>query len=123
MAKKRSKVYLEKVDEFIVAEMMDGATPMNIIQSLMKDWGYNTVDNARKAIARVREKMTVNNQFSIEQKIAEYKEMYKYIYKQTKEAAEWRTANQVLDSLVKLESLATQKIEAKVEENIVVTFE
>ena len=49
--------------------------------------------------------------------------MYKYIYKQCKDAAEWRTANQILDSLVKLESLATTKIEAKVEENIVVTFE
>ena len=124
MAKKRSKTYLEEVDKFILNEMLDGETPMSIIQSLMTpEWGYNTVDNARKAIARVRNKMTVNNAFAIEEKIAEYKEMYKFIYQQSKNAAEWRTANQVLDSLVKLESLATTKIEAKVEDNITVTFE
>ena len=125
MAKeKRSKMYMEEVDKFIVAEMMDGATVMSIIDSLMSPtWGYKTTDNARKAIARVRSKMTINNAFAIEEKIAEYKEMYKFIYQQSKNAAEWRTANQVLDSLVKLESLAVAKIEAKVEDNIIVTFE
>ena len=125
MAKaKRSKAYMEEVDKFIVSEMMDGATVMSIIDSLMSPtWGYKTTDNARKAIARVRNKMTVNNAFSIEEKIAEYKEMYKFIYSQANKAAEWRTANQVLDSLVKLESLATTKIEAKVDNIYEIKFE
>lgn len=111
---KRSKVFIEEVDKYILQKLIDGNTPFKLIQDLMDNWEFNTIENARKRIATVVNRMKIENKQEIDEKIALYKEQYFDLFTMAKNAGEAKTANGILDSLVKLEGLAATKIEAKV---------
>lgn len=112
---KRSKVFIEEVDKYILQKLIEGNTPFSMVQDLMDNWEFKTIDNAKKRIRTVVERMKVENKQEIEDKIALYKEQYYDLFKQAKENGETKVANGILDSLVKLEGLTTIKVEAKVE--------
>lgn len=113
--KRRSKSFCELVDLHIIDCMTKGMSPIMIIKDLEDNFEFATSDNARAAIRRCNAKLAEVNKESFDEKVAKYLEIYHNLYKQTIEASEFRTANSIMDSIVKLEGLLTQKIETKVE--------
>lgn len=115
MGTKRSKIFIEEVDKDILEKLLDGWTPFQIVEYLMENWDFVTVSNCKKRIDNVQKRMMVHNKTELEEKIALYKQQYYDIYQKARSAAEYKTANLILDSLVKLEGLLKDKIEIKSE--------
>lgn len=115
MGTKRSKIFIEEVDKDILEKLLDGWTPFQIVEYLMENWDFVTVSNCKKRIDNVQKRMMVHNKTELEEKIALYKQQYYDIYQKARSAAEYKTANLILDSLVKLEGLLKDRIEIKSE--------
>ena len=115
MGTKRSKIFIEEVDKDILEKLLDGWTPFQIVEYLMENWDFVTVSNCKKRIDNVQKRMMVQNKTELEEKIALYKQQYYDIYQKARSAAEYKTANLILDSLVKLEGLLKDRIEIKSE--------
>ena len=115
MGTKRSKVFIEEVDKDILEKLLDGWTPFQIVEYLMENWDFVTVSNCKKRIDNVQKRMMVHNKTELEEKIALYKQQYYDIYQKARSNAEYKTANLILDSLVKLEGLLKDRIEIKSE--------
>ena len=115
MGTKRSKIFIEEVDKDILKKLLDGWTPFQIVEYLMENWDFVTVSNCKKRIDNVQKRMMVHNKTELEEKIALYKQQYYDIYQKARSAAEYKTANLILDSLVKLEGLLKDRIEIKSE--------
>ena len=115
MGTKRSKVFIEEVDKDILEKLLDGWTPFQIVEYLMENWDFVTVSNCKKRIDNVQKRMMVHNKTELDEKIALYKQQYYDIYQKARSAAEYKTANLILDSLVKLEGLLKDRIEIKSE--------
>lgn len=120
---RRTKTFLDQCDKYILEKMIQGLSAAQIEQLLVDEWDFETGDNARKAIRRVNNKLSETNKEEIEVKVTQYKQQYQDLYKNARDAGEWKTAGGLLDSLVKLEGLLTQKIEAKIEGTFEVTFD
>ena len=110
-----SKIFIEEVDKDILEKLLDGWTPFQIVEYLMENWDFVTVSNCKKRIDNVQKRMMVHNKTELEEKIALYKQQYYDIYQKARSAAEYKTANLILDSLVKLEGLLKDRIEIKSE--------
>lgn len=115
MGTKRSKVFIEEVDKDILEKLLDGWTPFQIVEYLMENWDFVTVSNCKKRIDNVQKRMMVHNKTELDEKIALYKQQYYDIYQKARSNAEYKTANLILDSLVKLEGLLKDRIEIKSE--------
>ena len=115
MGTKRSKIFIEEVDKDILEKLLDGWTPFQIVEYLMENLDFVTVSNCKKRIDNVQKRMMVHNKTELEEKIALYKQQYYDIYQKARSAAEYKTANLILDSLVKLEGLLKDRIEIKSE--------
>lgn len=115
MGTKRSKVFIEEVDKDILEKLLDGWTPFQIVEYLMENWDFVTVSNCKKRIDNVQKRMMVHNKTELNEKIALYKQQYYDIYQKARSNAEYKTANLILDSLVKLEGLLKDRIEIKSE--------
>lgn len=115
MATKRSKIFIEEVDKDILEKLLDGWTPFQIVEYLMENWDFVTVSNCKKRIDNVQKRMMVHNKTELDEKIALYKQQYYDLYQKARSAAEYKTANLILDSLVKLEGLLKDRVEIKSE--------
>lgn len=115
MATKRSKIFIEEVDKDILEKLLDGWTPFQIVEYLMENWDFVTVSNCKKRIDNVQKRMMVHNKTELEEKIALYKQQYYDLYQKARSNAEYKTANLILDSLVKLEGLLKDRVEIKSE--------
>lgn len=115
MGTKRSKVFIEEVDKDILEKLLDGWTPFQIVEYLMENWDFVTVSNCKKRIDNVQKRMMVHNKTELDEKIALYKQQYYDLYQKARSAAEYKTANLILDSLVKLEGLLKDRVEIKSE--------
>ena len=115
MGTKRSKIFIEEVDKDILEKLLDGWTPFQIVEYLMENWDFVTVSNCKKRIDNVQKRMMVHNKTELNEKIALYKQQYYDIYQKARSNAEYKTANLILDSLVKLEGLLKDRIEIKSE--------
>lgn len=111
---RKSKVYIEEIDKYILDLLLKGLTPMQMIDKLMTEYEFNTVANCRRRIATVVNKMVIEGQQEKEEKIALYKNQFYDLYQQAKEASEYKSANAILQNLVKLDGLDVNKIEANV---------
>lgn len=115
MGTKRSKIFIEEVDKDILEKLLDGWTPFQIVEYLMENWDFVTVSNCKKRIDNVQKRMMVHNKTELDEKIALYKQQYYDLYQKARSAAEYKTANLILDSLVKLEGLLKDRVEIKSE--------
>jgi len=120
---RRTKIFLDQCDKYILEKMIQGLSAAQIEQLLIDEWEFESGDNARKAIRRVNNKLAETNREEIEIKVIQYKQQYQDLYRNARDSGEWKTAGGLLDSLVKLEGLLTQKIEAKIEGTFEVTFD
>jgi hypothetical protein len=120
---RKSKVYIEEVDRYILELLLGGMTPMQMIDKLMTEYDFKTVANCRRRIATVVNQMVIEGKEEKEQKIEKYKSQFYNLYKKSMEASEYKTANAILQNLVKLEGLDVNKIETKIEGEFEIKFE
>lgn len=111
----RTKPFIDEIEKEIITKICEGYSATLLIDYLMKHWDFKTESNCRRYIDNAQKKiMTSNSLEDINFKIDKYKEMYLNLYNQAYGAAEWKTANAVLDSLVKIEGLNKTIIDSKI---------
>lgn len=115
MGEHRSKQYLEEIDKYVIDLMMKGKSPAYIIQNLLENWEVKTISTAKQHIRKANAKLTEANKGSLEDKISQYHQMYLSLYEEAVEAGERKVAREIMDSIIKLEGLITNKIQATVE--------
>jgi hypothetical protein len=120
---RRNAIVLQEKEKLIYEWLMKGWSHKRIGDELMANHGYKTKSNCDAVIAKVIKSFKPNNEVEIEDLRAEYLEMYRDLYRTALENGETKTANSIMDSIIKLQGLAINKIEAKVETTFEVSFE
>lgn len=109
-------------EKMIYQLMMDGWSAKRIVDKLMDEHGYRTQANARKIIDKVITNLKPKSEAELEMARDKYLEMYNDLYKRAIEAKEIRTAQLIMDSIVKLQGLAITKFEGKIDTTFEVLF-
>lgn len=112
---RRVKSYLDEIDKYVIDLMLKGKSTSFIIQDLLDNWEVKTESSAKHFIRRCNAKLSEANKTAVEDKISQYKEMYLNLYEEAVDAGERKVAREIMDSIIKLEGLITNKIQATVE--------
>lgn len=118
---KRTKVQQAGMEEIVYQLLMKGETYRNIIKILMDNHSYTKI-NAEKIYLKVIYSFKEKNPIDADELRQKYLELYMDLYKQAVINRETLAAKQILDSIVKLQGLITQKVEAKIDTNYEVKF-
>lgn len=115
---KKNKLQQLKMEQIVYEFLMAGWTNKNIITELIDKYGYQH-ENAQKIITKVLKDLVPLEKSTVEELKTKYLNMFLDIYSKAVDASEWRTANEIMKSIVKLQGLDVQKIEA----NVTTTFD
>lgn len=121
ITQKRNFVYKATVEKVIYELLIKGWTQTRISEVLMRDHGFPDEPHCKNAVYRVISKFKENNDIDIDDLKAQYLEMYMKLYSDSVDVNK-KTAKEILDSIVKLQGLITNKIEAKVDSTFEVKF-
>ena len=121
ISQKRNFVYKATVEKVIYELLIKGWTQTRISEVLMRDHGFPDEPHCKNAVYRVISKFKENNDIDIDDLKAQYLEMYMKLYSDSVDVNK-KTAKEILDSIVKLQGLITNKIEAKVDSTFEVKF-
>lgn len=114
---KKNKLQQLKMEQEVYELLMMGWTNKNIISELIEKHGYQH-ENAQKIITKVLKDLVPIEQNTVDELKVRYLNMFYDIYSRAVDASEWRTANEILKSIVKLQGLDVQKLEAKVDSDV-----
>ena len=114
---KKNKLQQLKMEQTVYEFLMAGWTNKNIITELINNYGYQH-ENAQKIITKVLADLVPLEQNTVEELRTRYLNMFYDIYSRAADAGEWRTANEIMKSIVKLQGLEVQRIETKIEGDI-----
>lgn len=120
-SKKRTKAQQEAMEQIVYGLLMKGETYRNVIKILKEKHAYNDA-NAEKIYLKVIYSFKEKNPYDADVLRTKYLELYFDLYKQAVINKETLVARQILDSIVKLQGLITQKIDAKIDNNYKVEF-
>lgn len=109
---KKNKLQQQQMEEVVYQLLIGGWTSKNIITELITKYGYKA-PNAQKLITKVLSGLVPLEQNTIDELKVRYLNMFLDIYAQALNANEYRTANEILKSIVKLQGLDVQKVEIK----------
>jgi hypothetical protein len=118
---KRTKIQQQGMEEIVYQLIMKGETYRNVMNILMEKYSYTKV-NAEKIYLKVIYSFKEKNPFDADELRQKYLEMYQDLYKQAVINRETLAAKQIMDSIVKLQGLITQKVEAKIDQVFEVKF-
>lgn len=121
ISQKRNFVYKKTVEKVIYELLIKGWTQTRISEVLMRDHGFPDEPHCKNAVYKVISKFKDNNDIDIDDLKAQYLEMYMKLYSDSVDVNK-KTAKEILDSIVKLQGLITNKIEAKVDSTFEVKF-
>lgn len=121
ISQKRNFVYKKTVEKVIYELLIKGWTQTRISEVLMRDHGFPDEPHCKNAVYKVISKFKENNDIDIDDLKAQYLEMYMKLYSDSVDVNK-KTAKEILDSIVKLQGLITNKIEAKVDSTFEVKF-
>lgn len=121
ISQKRNFVYKKTVEKVIYELLIKGWTQTRIAEVLMRDHGFPDEPHCKNAVYKVISKFKENNDIDIDDLKAQYLEMYMKLYSDSVDVNK-KTAKEILDSIVKLQGLITNKIEAKVDSTFEVKF-
>ena len=121
ISQKRNFIYKKTVEKVIYELLIKGWTQTRISEVLMRDHGFPDEPHCKNAVYRVISKFKENNDIDIDDLKAQYLEMYMKLYSDSVDVNK-KTAKEILDSIVKLQGLITNKIEAKVDSTFEVKF-
>lgn len=119
---KRQVKEIKDVDSLLRLEMekkiyllvLDGWTNKRIVDELMLNYGFS--ENAAWTLIKGLNRSYIPKaKIEVDELRGMYIEMYADLYKRSVEKKDYATARNILDSIIKLQGLAIQKIEAKVE--------
>jgi hypothetical protein len=118
---KRTKVQQAGMEQIVYKLIMNGISYRNVKKELMDNHGY-TDCNAEKIYMKVINSFKIKNKQEQEDLRITYLEMYLSLYNDAVANRETVTAKAILDSIVKLQGLITQKVEAKIDQTFEVKF-
>jgi hypothetical protein len=117
-----SPIDIKDYETRIYLWLMDGWTIKRITDELTNKFGIATDATARRLINRVRNSYTLVEDGDMEELKARYLEMYGDLYSRSLAKKDLITAKGILDSVVKLQGLVTNKVEGKIENTFTVDF-
>lgn len=120
---RRNAIVLQEKEQLVYKWLMAGWSHKKIADELMANHDYKTKSNCDAVIAKVIKSFKPDGEVEIEDLRAEYLEMYRDLYATALRNGETKTANSIMDSIIKLQGLAITKIEAKVETTFEVNFD
>lgn len=120
-ATKRTKIQQQGMEEIVYQLIMKGESYRNVMKILQDKHKYS-FSAAEKLYLKVTKSWQIKNETTLEELRAEYLEMYKDLYKSALANREGVLAKTILDSIVKLQGLITQKLEAKIDSTYEVKF-
>ena len=118
---KRTKVQQAAMEQIVYDLIIKGNSFRNVKKIMMEEHGYSD-SNAEKIYLTVHNSFKIKNELEAEAKRDEYLEMYLSLYNDAVVNGETLIAKNILDSIVKLQGLITQKVEAKIDTNYEVKF-
>lgn len=101
---------------------LEGWTTKKIVDTLVGEYGVRSTYAAEKLVKMVRQSYTLIEKEDIDELKAKYLEMYSDLYRRSIEKKDMATARNILDSVVKLQGLITNKVEGKIENTFTVDF-
>lgn len=121
MAKKRTQSEEAEQEKLVYGLMMDGLTTVQLVKVLSEQHGYEE-RNARRLIYKVNKSFKIQDEEEKEMLKDKYIEMYHHLYQEANADSDIKTANTVLNSIVKLQGLDVIKQEIKVEGTYTIEF-
>lgn len=113
MATKRTKLEQSNMEQKVYELLMNGNSYRNILKYLMEKYQYSK-PNAEKIYLKVIRSFKVTDKVEQEDLINKYIEMYTDLYNTAVINKETKTAQSILDSIVKLQGLAVINVNQKV---------
>lgn len=113
MATKRTKLEQSNMEQKVYELLMNGNSYRNILKYLMEKYQYSK-PNAEKIYLKVIRSFKVSDKVEQEDLINKYIEMYTDLYNTAVINKETKTAQSILDSIVKLQGLAVINVNQKV---------
>lgn len=110
---RRTKVQQQQIEKLIYELLMAGNSWHLIMNILQEQHGYKQ-SNAEKNICKVYKSFKAKAEVESDDLKEQYLEMYLNLYKKAQEAKDLKTAKLIMDSIVKLQGLITNKVEANV---------
>lgn len=113
MATKRTKLEQSNMEQKVYELLMNGNSYRNILKYLMEKYQYSK-PNAEKIYLKVIRSFKVSDKVEQEDLINKYIEMYTDLYNTAVINKETKTAQSILDSIVKLQGLSVINVNQKV---------
>ena len=121
MAKKRTQSEEAEQEKLVYELMMNGLTTVQLVKVLIEQHGYQE-RNARRLIYKVNKSFKIQDEEEKEMLKDKYVEMYHNLFQKAESIEEFKTANTILNSIVKLQGLDVIKQEIKVEGTYTIEF-
>jgi len=116
-----TRAYLDEADKQIIKMLIEGYSLPAIIQYLLNEHNI-TESAARQWLRRCYGKLTKADERTMLELATQYEQMYLSVYESAIENNEYKTAKDIIDSLVKMKGLLTTKIEANVTTDFEIKF-
>lgn len=107
----------------ILKEVLKGGTHMTVTKMLLDEKIFKTQKTATLHYYKAVKSLMIESKEEFELAKSKYLETYHELYRETIAAKDFRTANSILDSIVKLLGLYVNKIEAKIDGDIQIKFD
>lgn len=119
---RRNSYIIEEINKVVYNLLIAGYTNTQITEILMAEYGFNTRENCTHAILRVLKQMKEESEPEVEMLRQKYLDMYLELYKGLIASGDFKGARGVMDSIIKLQGLAVEKIEAKINTTFEIEF-
>lgn len=118
---KKTKLQQLAIEKLIYELLIAGWTNQHIVDKLIEEEGYK-YDNAWKQIVKVTKALKPKVAEEVEDIKLRYIDMYLDIYSRAVDSMDLKAANAILANLTKLQGLAVDKQEIKVEATYQIEF-
>lgn len=122
MATKRTKLEQSNMEQKVYELLMNGNSYRNILKYLIEKHEY-TKPNAEKIYLKVIRSFKVTDKVEQEDLINKYIEMYTDLYNTAVINKETKTAQSILDSIVKLQGLTVINVNQKISNVFEIKFD
>lgn len=102
--------------------MLEGWTNKKICDQLQNNYGIPTLKKAKRLVNNVNRSYRIIDQKEAEELKSRYLEMYSDLYRRALNKDDLSTARNILDSVTKLQGLATKKVDKNVNNTFNVDF-
>ena len=117
-----TKDYSE-LKKHILAQITEGTPSFKVIESLVEDGWCRTNRNAADHYYKVLTSFKIADNAELDMARGKYLLMYENLFKKAYDSGDYKTANTILDSIVKLLGIVNTKIENKFDGPVQIIFE